>query len=64
MMAWDIRVWHEEDEGRTRLVVEAGPEVPDDVISAVAGAYWLDEVQYGDEVWDEVEIEEPGPLHG
>lgn len=51
-MSWEIKVWHEEAGERSRLVIEASNEVPDDVISAVAGSYWLEEVQLREE-WDE-----------
>ena len=54
-MGWNIRVWHEVVGDQTRLCIEAGAEVPDDVISSVAGSYWLEEVQYTDEDWDEPE---------
>jgi len=70
-MSWQIKVWHEESGESTRLCIEAGDQVPDDVISAVAGSYWLEEVQYSDEaVWEDDEgfIEEseggPGNYHG
>lgn len=59
-MSWDIRVWHDDLGDRARLVIEAGPEVPDDVISTIAGSYWLDEVQYVRDEWDEAPVE-PGP---
>ncbi len=51
-MAWDIRVWHDQQDGRVRLVIEAGDDVPDEVISSVAGSYWLEEVQFVAE-WDD-----------
>ncbi len=68
-MGWNIRVWHEEQGENIRLMIEAGSEVPEEVISAVAGAYWLDEVQYVQGEWDEVPMEQPpgegGPrMHG
>lgn len=56
-MGWDIKVWHEAREDRTRLIIEAGPEVPDEVISAIAGSYWIDEVQYIDHDWEEGQVE-------
>lgn len=59
-MGWDIKVWHDDLADRARLVIEAGPEIPDEVISAIAGAYWLDEVQYIQDEWDETPTE-PGP---
>lgn len=59
-MGWDIKVWHDDLGDKTRLVIEAGPEVPDEVISAIAGSYWLDEVQYVQDDWDEAPVE-PGP---
>lgn len=52
-MGWDIKVWHEETGDRARLSIEANMEVPDDVISAVAGSYWFEEVQSVDAEWDE-----------
>ena len=66
-MGWDIRVWHEDRDDRVRMVIEAGAEVPDEVVSSIAGAYWLEEVQFVGE-WDEP-LEpgpgEPGPrVHG
>jgi hypothetical protein len=57
-MSWDIRVWHEDLDERVRMVIEAGDEIPDEVISSIAGAYWLEEVQFIGE-WDE--SVEPGP---
>ena len=45
---------------RTRLIIEAGEEVPEEVISSLAGAYWLDEVQYVEQAWDETPWED-GP---
>lgn len=68
-MGWDIKVWHDEQGDKVRLMIEAGSEVPEEVISAVAGAYWLDEVQYVQGEWEEVPIEQPpgegGPrMHG
>lgn len=62
-MAWNISVWHEEHDDRARLIVEAGPEVPDDIVSALAGAYWLEEVQYSGDGWEEADLE-PGPMQG
>ena len=66
-MAWDIRVWHDEQDGRVRLVIEAGGDVPDEVISSVAGSYWLEEVQFVAE-WDDAVDAGPGEsgprMHG
>jgi hypothetical protein len=63
-MGWDIKVSHEDVDDKARLIIEAEAEVPDEVISAVAGAYWLQEVQYLGDAWDGDELEGPGPLHG
>lgn len=69
-MSWEIRVWHEDLEDRTRLCIEAGENVPDDVIGSVAGSYWFEEVQYAGDDWNEENVfgEEPegpgGHLHG
>ncbi len=52
-MSWEIRVWHEDMGERARLSIEAGPEVPDDVISAVAGSYWFEEVQHSEDEWED-----------
>lgn len=52
-MSWEIKVWHEVVGDRARLTIEAGEEVPDEVISSVAGSYWFEEVQYADASWDE-----------
>jgi hypothetical protein len=67
-MAWEIKVWHENLGGRARLSVEAGDNVPDEVISSLVGAYWLDEVFASDEEWTDLEDlnafddeESPGP---
>ena len=70
-MSWDIRVSHEESAETTRLVIEASPDVPEMVISVVAGSYWEEEVRFADE-WEEDELEEfdegdlgpGGGLHG
>lgn len=66
-MGWNIKVWHEELEDRTRLIIEAGEEVPEEVIASIAGSYWLDEVQYVEQAWDETPWEEgptePGGPH-
>lgn len=63
-MSWEIRVWHEEVGERIRLSIEAGPQIPDDVISAVAGSYWFEEVQYVEEEWPEsFEDEENEPRY-
>lgn len=60
-MSWEIKVWHQETEGRTRLSIEAEPEVPDDVISTVAGSYWFEEVQYTEVDWEEANDLDDGP---
>jgi hypothetical protein len=54
-MSWDIKVWHEEGNGRARLSIEAGVDVPDDVISTLASSYWLEEVQYVESDWEDAE---------
>jgi hypothetical protein len=59
-VSWEIRVWHEELGARTRLSIEAGPEVPDEVISSVAGSYWYEEVQYTGDDWDDEGFDEGG----
>jgi hypothetical protein len=64
-MSWDISVSHEEVDGRTRLVIEADPDVPELVISALAASYWEEEVRFAGE-WDEDDYDElddglPGP---
>lgn len=56
-MGWDIKVWHEELGDRVRISIEAGPEVPDDVVSAVAGSYWFEEVQQGPGGWEMEEFD-------
>lgn len=65
-MGWNIKVWHEDAGEDVRLIVEAGSEVPQDVIATVAEAYWTDEVQYADDDWAEDEDEpNDGPrFHG
>jgi hypothetical protein len=68
-MSWEIRVWHEDVSGGARLCIEASPEVPDEVISSVAGSYWFEEVQYAEEEWEEGAFAEEGDgpaghLHG
>ncbi|GAC1328904.1 MAG: hypothetical protein NVSMB22_20900 [Chloroflexota bacterium] len=50
-MSWEIKVWHEGDGDRARLSIEAGTDVPDNVIADVVGSYWFEEVQVGPE-WD------------
>ena len=60
-MGWEIKVWHEDVGERTRLSIEAGLEVPDEVISAVAGSYWFEEVQSTEEEWDETTEYDGGP---
>lgn len=69
-MTWDIRIGHEDLEGRIRLIIEAGADVPETVISTLAGSYWEEEILYTEE-WeadDFVEFEEDagpsGGLHG
>jgi hypothetical protein len=54
-MSWDIKVWHDDMNGRARMCIEAGVDVPDDVISSIASSYWLEEVQYFEPEWDETE---------
>jgi hypothetical protein len=51
-MSWEIKVWHEEAGDRVRMLVEATPNVPDEVVSTVASAYWLEQVQVMAEEWD------------
>lgn len=67
-VGWDIKVRHEETDDRARLIIEAGTDVPDDVISAIAGSYWFEQVQMVDDDWEDTffegEGEEPGGLHG
>jgi hypothetical protein len=49
-VGWEIKIWHEASGERVRLMIEATPSVPDDVISHVTSVYWSDEVQgYGPE---------------
>jgi hypothetical protein len=70
-MSWDISISHEESDDRTRLVIEASPDVPEMVISVLAGSYWEEEVRFADD-WEEEEFdtfdeEDLGPgggLHG
>ncbi|HZU12864.1 MAG TPA: hypothetical protein VFB58_08495 [Chloroflexota bacterium] len=68
-MGWDIRIWHEGVGESTRLVIEAGGDVPEEVIATVAGSYWEEEVRYS-EAWleegdfDGQEGGGPGGLHG
>jgi hypothetical protein len=62
-MSWDIKVWHEDMNGRSRLSIEAGVDVPDDVIATIASSYWLEEVQYSEADWDEGDSE-AGPRDG
>ncbi|GAC1443166.1 MAG: hypothetical protein NVSMB52_01180 [Chloroflexota bacterium] len=52
-MGWDIRIWHEDAGEHTRMSIEAGVNVPDEVISSVVGSYWLEEVQFIEADWDE-----------
>ncbi|MGH2442818.1 MAG: hypothetical protein ACRDFX_06605 [Chloroflexota bacterium] len=68
-MSWDIKVWHDDLGERVRLTIEAGPQVPDEVISSIAGSYWVDEVQFFESEWSdpmmEAGPEESGPkIHG
>lgn len=62
-MSWEIKVWHEEVGERTRLSMETGPEVPEDVIASVVGSYWSQEVQFAEDEWDEGDFQPdvPGP---
>ncbi|MGI8826848.1 MAG: hypothetical protein ACR2JC_14630 [Chloroflexota bacterium] len=53
-MTWEIRVWHEVEGERSRISIEAGINVPDNVISDVAGSYWFEEVQ-GEADWTDGE---------
>lgn len=69
-MSWNITVSHEEIEGRTRLIIDADADVPELVISALAGAYWEEQIQFPDG-WDDEDFDEfdegiqgPGGLHG
>ena len=59
-MSWEIKVWHEDFGERTRLSIEAGAEVPDEVISSIAGSYWFEEVQYSEEEWEETDTFDGG----
>lgn len=52
-MGWEIKVWHEDLGDQTRLCIEAGQEVPDEVISSIAGSYWFEEVQVTEADWEE-----------
>lgn len=64
-MSWEIKVWHEEAGERVRMAIEASPNVPDEVVSTVASAYWLEQVQIVPEDWDEAEpFAPPGTVHG
>ncbi len=64
-MAWEIKVWHEDIEDRARLVIEAGTEVPEDVISSIASSYWFEEVQASEGEWaDDFPAEPEGHFHG
>lgn len=73
-MTWDIRVSHEETDDRTRLVIEASPDVPEMVISVLAGSYWEEEVRFAEdwevdelsdfEEYDEEDLGPGGGLHG
>lgn len=54
-MSWEIKVWHEESGDRIRLAIEATPNVPDEVISTVASAYWLEQVQVMGDILDDAE---------
>lgn len=65
---WDIRVRHDDIDGRVRLTIEAGAEVPEEVIAALAGSYWEEEVRYAGEWTEDEEFDEnpgpPGGFHG
>jgi hypothetical protein len=64
-MSWNIRVWHEEFDETTRMCIEAGPDVPEDVIATIASTYWIDEVQQFTEVpWEEGELPPDSGMHG
>lgn len=67
-MGWDIKVWHESQGERARLIIDAEVEVPDDVISSIASSYWLEEIQYVDDEWEdpfaEPEPDSPPHIHG
>ena len=52
-VSWEIKVWHEEIGDQIRLVIEAGSDVPEDVISTVTGSYWAEEVQFGGDDWED-----------
>jgi len=60
-VGWEIKVSHEDFGDQTRLFIEAGREVPDEVISAVAGSYWFEEVQSVEDDWDETPDFDGGP---
>ena len=67
-MPWEIRVWHEDAGERATVSIEASAEVPDHVISAIVGSYWLEEVQMAEELWDADEefgngIDDSGPRY-
>ncbi|HLJ65971.1 MAG TPA: hypothetical protein VKX16_01260 [Chloroflexota bacterium] len=61
-MSWDIKVWHEEVAQRIKLCIESGSDVPSEVVATLAGSYWLEEVQYLEEQWEE--SGEPGSSLG
>ncbi len=67
-MSWEIKVWHEEAGERVRMAIEATPNVPDEVVSTVASAYWLEQIQVMSENWEDAEPVGPAPtglgLHG
>ena len=50
------------------MAIEATPNVPDEVVSTVAGAYWLEQVQVMSETWEDAEPFGPATagqgLHG
>ena len=50
-MGWNIKVWHVDVSDRTRLSIEAEGDIPDEIISALAGSYWFEEVQFAVEDW-------------
>ncbi len=54
-MVWEIKVWHQEAGERVRMAIEATPNVPDEVVSTVASAYWLEHVQLIEEEWQDPE---------
>ncbi|HEY8684440.1 MAG TPA: hypothetical protein VIO57_02425 [Chloroflexota bacterium] len=67
-MSWEIKVWHEEAGERVRMAIEATPNVPDEVVSTVASAYWLEQIQVMPDNWEDAEPFGPASagqgLHG